>query len=379
MNLRSLYSFFFLIFFICSGTVSAKEKFRLSEKKYKPKNQKILKVDWQKKLKSGSPGKRYFPETSDPVLHEQSIFVGTHGKEFYAVDVASGKVQWKYENEFPISSTAQVFQNKVYFTDLEGHVLCLSATDGSLIWKREFFKEILNQPLITQNKIYFLKGEKEILALDANDGRTVWQKNIQTFVKNLTMRGQSSFVYNSGRLYIGLADGHIYAIDPKDGRVIWEKQLSVPLKNFKDVDGDLVFDDSSLYVGGYFDYFYRLNKSNGKIIWKHQVGTGVTPVILDETVILSSTTGEVFALAKDTGKVVWNNELNRSVLSSPVHFKNYIFVTSFDRYAYLLDAKTGNQVQRLKLSSGSLNDPIVENDEIYVLTNEAQLVKLRIL
>lgn len=371
---------FLVTLFILAGSAFAKKENGFSfEKKsdFKPQNQKLMKVSWTHGLKGASSGKRYSSEANGPLYDDGKIYVGTHGGVFYAVNANDGETVWKYESAEPISSTASVVQDRVFFTDLGGNLICLSKSDGTEIWKQFFGREMLGQPLALGDKLYLLKGEQEILAVSQADGRVLWNRFISTFVKKMTMRGHATIVADEGSLYAGLADGHLYRLSAGDGRILWEKNLSVPRRSFKDIDAKVLIEGDSLYVGGYFGAFYRLRKSTGEVLWSSDVATGVQAVILQDVVVVSDIDGNAVGLGKADGKQVWSNELNNSVLSAPVSFGDKIFVSTFDHAAYLLDPATGNQLQKFGISSGSINEPVSDGNQIYLLTSSSTLMALK--
>lgn len=378
--MKRFFAVFMMLWVLCDLSAFAKDDagFTFEKKsKFKPQNQKVLTQSWTRGLKAGNPSKRYSPETSSPTQDGGMIYVGTHGGYFYAVNASDGKIVWNYENGEPISSTAAVTPDRVFFSDLGGHLICLNKSDGTEIWKRFFSQEILGQPLAQGNNLYVLKGEQEILAVSQADGHVVWNRFISTFVKKMTMRGQSTIVADDGSLYAGLADGHLYRLSAGDGRILWEKNLSVPYRSFKDIDAKVVIDGDSLYIGGYFGAFYRLRKSTGEVVWSSDVATGVQAKVLADVVVVSDIDGTVVGLNKMNGKQIWSNELNNSVLSAPVAFNDKIFVSTLKQNAYLLDPATGNQVQKLGMAPGSINEPVADGHQIYVLTSSSKLVALK--
>lgn len=343
--------------------------------KQKTVDQKIFAKDWSRSLKAGDSSKRYYPETSAPVSDGGTIYVGTHGGTFYAIDETSGKTSWKFENSEPISSTAAVTGDKIVFADLGGNVVCLGKA-GNQIWRVTLDREMLGKPLINAGRVYLLKGENTVVALSLDSGTVIWQKDIRTFVKDITMRGHASFLADAGGLFVGLADGHLYKVSLADGHVIWDKALAVPLKTFKDIDAQVTIDGDSLYVGGYSGAFYRINKDSGGIAWSTDVATGVAPVIYGDTVVVADTSGNLIGLDKKTGKEQWLNELGGDVLSAPALVDGKIFVASFKDGAFVFEPTRGTQLQEVSVGDGSINAPLVNGNRLYVLTNSASLVAL---
>lgn len=375
-SFRSILIAVFIVLLALPAASSAKKSFTLSGKKYKPKSEKILGVKWQRGLKAGSPKKRYYPETGAPTVQGGVVFVGTHGKVFYALNKNDGKILWKFKNDEPISTTPTVSGGKVIFADLGGRVIALNATDGALLWQQSFNREILGKPLVLNGKIYLIKGERDVLALSLADGHVVWSKTIKTFIKKFTMNGHADIVADGQKLYFGLADGQVYAMNATNGNVLWSKNLTVPLKTFKDVDAGVVIEGDSLFVGGYSTGFYRLNKFTGAVLWRADVNTGVSAVVLKDRVIVSDTEGRLVGLDKASGRQIWFSELNNSIISQPVLFQDKIFVASYDQDGFVVDPQSGNELQRIGLKQGSLNPPVRDGSDIFVFTSEARLLNL---
>lgn len=361
------------------SAVAKKNEFQLNSKKYKPQNQKLIKKTWSASLKPGKPSKRYSPEASSPVLHDGVIYVGTHGKRFYALNAASGKVIWQYKNAEPIASTAVVNNGRVYFTDLGGRVQALETNTGNQVWQREFDDELLGRPVVESGKLILVKGEREVLALSPESGEILWHETIPTFVRDVTMRGHADVVAENGKIYLGLSDGGLYALNAANGAVLWSHSLSVPLTTFKDIDGAISLVQNDLLVGGYFGQLYRLARDSGKTQWSAPVVSGVAPLVIAGAVVVSNhSDGSLDGFDFASGKKLWSNEANGSVLSAPVQLGDSIFVASDEGDVFLFDPATGQQKQHLSVSGGAITTPLSAGNVVYVLTNTANLVAFAI-
>ncbi len=354
-----------------------KEGFVLSSQtKHKAKNLKILSKAWSTALKAGSPSKRYYPETNSPVMDDTALYIGTHSGNFYALSTKTGKIKWLFENNDGIASTAGLSENQIFFSDFSGQIICLNKSTGALVWKKSFGAEMLAKPLVAGNKIYLMKGDNSIMALSQKNGRVVWKKRVNSYIKNLTMRGHANIIKEGNSLYVGLTDGHLYRLNASNGNTLWNKKLVIPLSSFKDIDAPVVVSGDSLYVGGYFGALYRIKKASGAIVWSTGLATGSPVLVLKDMVIATDTNGIAFGLDKKTGKQLWSNKLNGTVLSAPVLFKGMIYVTSFKRDSFLLAPETGQELQKLAVSKGSINKPLLQKSSLFVFTNDAKLIAL---
>jgi hypothetical protein len=65
------------------------------------------------------------------------------------------------------------------------------------------------------------------------------------------------------------------------------------------------------------------------------------------------------------------------VWSGPVLVSNRLIMVSSDGFAESISPYTGGMLGRIEIPSGAYIAPVVANDTIYILTNEAELVALR--
>ena len=63
-----------------------------------------------------------------------AILIGSYSGKFFSLDAATGDVQWTFEANGPISGSASVIGNVVYFSTLKGRTYGLDATTGKQVW-----------------------------------------------------------------------------------------------------------------------------------------------------------------------------------------------------------------------------------------------------
>jgi polyvinyl alcohol dehydrogenase (cytochrome) len=137
-----------------------------------------------------------------------------------------------------------------------------------------------------------------------------------------------------------------------------------------DFTGTPIIADGCVYVGSNQGWVFALNADTGKTVWKTRTKGGInsSAAVFDGKVFITvSRIGKpaTIALDQDTGKILWDttvdNQPGSDVYSSPVYFKDLIFVgwsggsaelgDEADRYAFqggfvLLDADTGRIVKK---------------------------------
>ena len=136
---------------------------------------------------------------------------------------------------------------------------------------------------------------------------------------------------------------------------------------------------------------FSLNVSRGELIWTHagnleevSIIGGSKPVIYKNMIIVSYSSGEVYALNAKDGTLLWfdnvtsGNYLNKSSLNdiqSPLTIvEDKLFVPSFSDKFIVYELSSGNEVWSLQLSS--LNPIVISGETIYLIDTTGRLLCL---
>lgn len=121
---------------------------------------------------------------------------------------------------------------------------------------------------------------------------------------------QSSPIVVDGTLYIGGADGKFYAMDAATGRVKWTHQAQGPVYSSAAVDHK-----NRVYYLDTAHNLYALNTETGEKIWqieaddKWRKDPGCSPLVINDTYVLSQFGRYFQGFEAQTGKPVWQYRL----------------------------------------------------------------------
>jgi outer membrane protein assembly factor BamB len=89
---------------------------------------------------------------SSAAIAAGTVFVGRMGGELLAVDLASGRVRWRYtvEGEGIGESSPAVADGVVYVGDLLGNVHAVGAADGRRAWVFKTGGEVRSSPVVAE-------------------------------------------------------------------------------------------------------------------------------------------------------------------------------------------------------------------------------------
>jgi outer membrane protein assembly factor BamB len=112
------------------------------------------------------------PVYSSPEIQNNAVYFGCLDSNFYALDLASGKLFWSYKTGGQIRSTATIHANMLYFTSGDGNLYCLDL-NGKLTWKfaaridkqYDFADYFQSSPVISDGYVVFTSAEGSVYCL----------------------------------------------------------------------------------------------------------------------------------------------------------------------------------------------------------------------
>ena len=216
---------------------------------------------------------------------------------------------------------------------------------------------ITSTPIIAEDKIFTLGGNGELQARNINDiSEVLWEKTIEEITKTdddyvskakYIFGGKNEFIggnicYSLGNIFVTTKRGNIFNISTKDGKTIWTKNYGAIIRSTPVVrDEKLIFVTSD-------NRTIAVNSKDGSILWTHQglletskVMSSPAPLLIGNKVIVTYSSGEIFALDFNSGTEVWTTESHQSsfgalsafmsdISYNPVFHKGLIYVVSSD-------------------------------------------------
>ena len=187
-------------------------------------------------------------------------------------------------------------------------------------------------------------------------------------------------------IFITTGLGNIYKINKKKGNILWFKRFYMQFSRPPLVYKNKVFvisDDNQVFA---------LNVYSGETIWSHignieevSIIGGSKPAIDDEILIVTYSSGEIYAFNQNDGSIVWfDNSNSGSVFSrtnvndiqSPLTIEDKtLFVPTFSEKLLVYNLSNGKKKWDLKLSS--VNPLVISGEVIYVLDTSGKLMCLK--
>ena len=179
--------------------------------------------------------------------------------------------------------------------------------------------------------------------------------------------------------------GNIYNVSADTGEIKWKKQFDAQFSRPPTIYKNKIFavsDDNQ---------FFAIDKNTGEEIWNHlgvieelSIIGGSKPVIDEEVVVVTYSSGEIFAFNTEDGAILWFENIssgnflsktNVNDIQSPLCIEEgVIFVPTFSNKLLAYDLKTGKSKWDINISS--TNPLVISGDIIYVLDISGKLMSL---
>ncbi|MBI3016465.1 MAG: PQQ-binding-like beta-propeller repeat protein [Deltaproteobacteria bacterium] len=305
-------------------------------------------------------------ERATPLIIGDVIYQGSvHGK-FFALQKKSGHVIWAKEIKGGVEGGAAYFDRRIYFGANDGFFYCLDSETGKTLWTYHAKTEILSTPIIVGGIVYFSTIQNTLYALKAQTGGWVWYYN-KGYIQKISVRGSSSPVYQDGKIFVGFSDGYFYSFNAFNGNVLWFKKLTEEGK-FIDVDVTPLVSSKDVIVATYDGNVVALQLTSGNVKWKYK-NWDISGFTADEkAVYLTSSSGVVFCLNRNTGAKLWDTQLS-GVPTLPIVVEDQLIFGSSENFVYSLSIENGSEIWRYNTDSGMTAYPVFASDKLYIFTN----------
>jgi outer membrane protein assembly factor BamB/predicted phosphodiesterase len=199
-----------------------------------------------------------------PLVKDRTVFFGSWGNEFYAIDIQNGTLKWKWTNGQTnrMFSPAQVWpvasHGRIYLASPDRYMTVLDEKTGNVVWRYNDPENRVRESIgISEdgNTVYAKTMDGKILAIDA----TVSERKVKWISSGEDMGYElapTAIPEKNGIVYAPTDKGLIYAYRATDGRFLWKYRISSALINMI-----LPTDHNEIYVSAMDGKLVKLNIS----------------------------------------------------------------------------------------------------------------------
>jgi eukaryotic-like serine/threonine-protein kinase len=275
------------------------------------------------------------PIASSPAVDHGTVYFVSSVGALVALDAGTGKSKWvfaaEHERKFEakglhgypsaaqtipdawdlFTSSPAVASGKVYFGSGDGGVYAVDAATGLLQWKFGTGDVVHASPAVSGGTVYVGSWDSNLYAIDAETGRQKWAfKSGDDPAAHNQVGFQSSPAIVDGTVYVGCRDAHVYAIDAATGRKKWDYPTS---KSW--VIGTPAVADGSVYVGTSDSArLLALDSGTGRLRFNFDAKAYIfsSAAVASGIVYVGDHNGKLYAIDAKTGKLAWEFQTDAS-------------------------------------------------------------------
>lgn len=334
---------------------------------------------------------------SGPVIAQGKVFAQDSEGTVSAFDLLNGKRLWKQKIKPVITNEADntikgsglaVNDKAVFAATGFGAVVALNILTGKQLWRSEISMPVRTAPTLCGDKLIIQSMDNSLFAFNTISGNELWKYNIPVEDTILSGTAASACNLNKNLLIAGFSNGEIEALNLNVGYPLWSTALlnqqalnsSTAINSIKAAP---VLDDENIFAIGNNDSLSAIDYRTGEKIWERNLGGINMPWIAGKYLFILTNEKNLAALNKNTGKTVWQTALleeydikqkNNTILYGPVMINGNLLITSSTGGIYIYSAEDGRLINKKELGKKLSSAPIVADQTIIFLTEDAQLI-----
>jgi outer membrane protein assembly factor BamB len=344
------------------------------------------------KASTGEGASRYSRVLSHPIVEKGRVYVMDGAVQVSAYDTATGDRLWqvdlKPEDERGTSFGGGVafWNDRLFASTGYAQVLALDPADGKVIWRSSVGAPVRSAPTVSDGRVFVVTVENELTVLAADDGRRLWVHN--GIPETASLLGSASPAVEGEVVVVAYSSGELYALTVETGRPLWSDSLASTrsvnaVSSLADIRGWPVIDRGRVFAASHSGRMAAIDLRTGERAWEQELGSTHSLWVAGDYVYVLSTDNELICLTRNEGKVRWvrllpsyENEKKRKdpmTWAGPVLGGDRLIVLSSDGGAISVSPYTGDPLGRQEMSAGGYFAPVIADNSLYVLTDDAKL------
>lgn len=281
-------------------------------------------------------------------------------------------------------------EGKVFVASGLGKMVALNAQTGELLWARQTRVPLNSAPTVDNGRVFVISDDNELFALNSSTGEVLW--SYQGIIETASMLTTPAPAIVDDVILAPFSSGELVALRVQNGGVLWQDSLSstarlTPLASLNDISGGPAVADGYVVTTAQSGVMTAFDLRTGQRVWSIPAGSLGIPLIAGDVVFTATTTGQIAAVSKLDGTVLWLQQLEnfknakkrkeRTVWTGPILAGNRLVVASSRGNVVIMDPRSGETLKTLDVKSPVFVPPIIANETVYLLTDEAKLVALK--
>ena len=349
---------------------------------------------WERSVGDGSA--RYTKVMSQPVISGGRIYAMDGGVQVSALDAGTGKSFWQVDLR-PDDQQGNAFgggpcfwNNRLYVSTGYAEVLALDPNDGKIIWRKNVSSPVHAPPTVDDKRIFVVTVDNELVALSTDDGNRLWSHN--GIPETASLLGGTSPAVEGDNVVVAYSSGELFALRVENGQPIWSESLASghaadAVSNLADIHGRPVIDHGRVFAVSNSGRMIAIELRTGSHVWEQDMASSHSPWCVGDFVFLLANDNDLVCLTRNEGKIRWAQPLphfeNEKKKEDPIRWAGPVLgggrliVLSSTGKAMFCSPQDGSTVWETDLSDKGYLGPVIADNTLYLLTDDANLSAYR--
>jgi outer membrane protein assembly factor BamB/predicted phosphohydrolase len=211
------------------------------------------------------------PFVADGCVVGGKLYQGGY-KAFYCIDVATGKVDWKFTD---INNYCQarpvIVDGTVLFGAWDTNLYCLDRQTGALIWKwnngkaQNLYSPANCVPAVHDGKVIIVAPDRYMTALDLTTGKQLWRSN------QYTVRESQGISADGKTVYAKLMNGQLLAVSSESSeyKPLWTVDAGL---GYEHAPCPILEHNGVVYLGSRNGVVVAVDAVSRKVLWSFKGG-----------------------------------------------------------------------------------------------------------
>lgn len=353
-----------------------------------------LKGAWESSFGEGSSKRDFLIST--PVISDQAAFTIDAEGKVSAKHLDSGETIWERKVK-PINHSDKniaikgagiaVSYDKVYVTTGFGGVFALDVKTGNPVWFYEADNPIRISPTVDGNMVFVQTIANKLIVLDASTGDELW--HYASEAEETTMVGGASpaFDVDQDLLIAAFSNGELRAFKASTGSPLWVDWLyssrkSTPLATINTIRANPVIAGNAVFAAGQSNLLTAIDIRTGNRVWQKDLTLTDQPWVSGNYLFAVANNSDLIAMENATGRIIWSTKIplgaedddkRGAFISGPILIDNRLLVTTSTGYAFAVSPYTGKIMSYVDLETPMETAPIVADGIVLLTTSDAEI------
>jgi len=297
---------------------------------------------------------------ASPRIVNGRIYFGDMAGTFHALEL-DGTELWRLPTGAPISHSACAKESTLFFANAKGTVYAVDWASGGIEWTHDNDRAVIGPPVVAGSEVFF-SSDGCVSALDTATGKPKWQ---------VELSAPSPPVFNAGMLYVSSL-GVLHAIQPADGAIKWTSE-NCGFGITPAIDGNWA------YVTDPMGDMCSIDLLSGKKRWvfecEQEFGQPDSfqlvpdrfpaPCMSNTLAFYATWVDYVYALDRITGALVWKLKIKGRAPSTLVLSGDDLHFGTFDGWFYSVNAQSGKLNSRVCLGLAIASAPALSDGRVF--------------